>query len=168
MAGSRRGAFCVRHGIALAVTVAIAAVLPVTSVAAASLAPGTGKPAAGTGINTAAALANPLCDKNAGPYGRMNFVVEGFGPVCFPEWTKGTNNGGATYQGVTKDSINVVILVPNDQQLTGAQPGQSPVDHGTGKTGTVTNAFKDTFAAFQPAHQTYGRKIGRASCRERV
>ena len=30
----------------------------------------------------------------------------------------------------------------------------------TGQTGTVTNAFKDTFAAFEhQAHPTYGRKI---------
>src|SRR5262249_21877552 len=158
MGGTRSSAkFCVRAGIVVAV--AIAAALPVASVSAASQAPGTGKPPAGTGINTAAALANPLCDKTAGPYGRMNFVSEGLGPVCFAEWKTGANNGGATYQGVTKDSINVVIVVPNDQQLSGAQPGQSPVDHATGKTGTVTNAFKDTFAAFQMAHQTYGRKI---------
>ena len=158
MGGTRSSAkFCVRVGIVVAV--AIAASLPVASVSAASQAPGTGKPPAGTGINTAAALANPLCDKTAGPYGRMNFVSEGLGPVCFAEWKTGANNGGATYQGVTKDSINVVAVVPNDQQLSGAQPGQSPVDHATGKTGTVTNAFKDTFAAFQIAHQTYGRKI---------
>jgi len=142
-----------------AVVAVAAALLPSLPVSAAQTAFGTGKPPAGTGINTAAAFANPLCRKDAGPYGRMDFVVQGFGPVCFAEWKQGTNNGGATYQGVTKDSIKVAILVPNEQQLAGAQPGQSPVNHATGQTGTVTNAFKDTFAAFQPAHQTYGRKL---------
>ena len=111
-------------------------------------------------MNTAAALANPLCRKDDGPYGTLDFVVEGGGPVCVAVWKEGADNGGATYQGVTKDSIDVVVLVPNEQQLAGAQPGQSPVNHATGETGTVTNAFKDTFAAFEhSAHETYGRKI---------
>ena len=105
-------------------------------------------------------LANPLCRKDDGPYGTLDFVVEGGGPVCVAVWKEGADNGGATYQGVTKDSIDVVVLVPNEQQLAGAQPGQSPVNHATGETGTVTNAFKDTFAAFEhSAHETYGRKI---------
>jgi hypothetical protein len=157
MGGTHGARFGVRIGIVIAI--AVAAGLPATSVGAASRAPGTGKPPAGTGINTAAALDNPNCDKDAGPYGRVNFVFQGFGPVCVAPWTKGTNNGGATYQGVTKDSVKVVVLVPNDQQLAGGRPGQTPVDHTTGKTGTVTNAFKDTFAAFSVAHETYGRKL---------
>ncbi len=139
------------------VVAAVAAVMSAAPAGAATQAPGTGKPPAGTGMNTAAAFANPQCRKDAGPYGRMDFVFEGFGPVCVAEWKKGTDNGGATAQGVTKDKIKVVVLVPNEQQLAGARPGQTPVDHTTGKTGTVTNAFKDTFAAFTQAHVTYGR-----------
>ena len=146
--------------VAVLVGVAVAVAIPVVSAGAAAQAPGTGKPPAGTGMNTAAAFANPLCRKDAGPYGNLDFVVEGGGPVCVAEWKKGTNNGGATYQGVTKDSIDVVVLVPNEQQLAGGRPGQTPVNQATGETGTVTDAFKDTFAAFEhQAHQTYGRKI---------
>ena len=137
----------VRIGVLLVVAAAVA--LPTVQAGAAASAPGTGKPPAGSGMNTAAAFANPLCRKDAGPYGNLDFVVEGGGPVCVAEWKQGADNGGATYQGVTKDSIDVVVLVPNEQQLAGAQPGQSPVDHATGETGTVTNAFKDTFAAFE-------------------
>ena len=49
---------------------------------------------------------------------------------------------------------------PTSSSSRARQPGQSPVNHATGETGTVTNAFKDTFAAFEhQAHQTYGRKI---------
>ena len=146
--------------VVVVVGVAVAAALPVVSAGAATQAPGAGKPPAGSGMNTAAALANPLCRKDDGPYGTLDFVVQGGGPVCVAVWKQGADNGGATYQGVTKDSIDVVVLVPNDQQLAGAQPGQSPVNQATGKTGTVTNAFKDTFAAFEhQAFQTYGRKI---------
>ena len=77
-------------------------------------------------MNTAAAFANPLCRKDAGPYGNLDFVVEGGGPVCVAEWKDGADNGGATYQGVTKDSIDVVVLVPNEQQLAGAAAGTEP------------------------------------------
>ena len=146
--------------VAVIIGVAVAVAIPALSAGVAAQAPGTGKPPAGTGMNTAAAFANPLCREDAGPYGNLDFVVEGGGPVCVAEWKKGTNNGGATYQGVTKDSIDVVVLVPNEQQLAGGRPGQTPVNQATGETGTVTDAFKDTFAAFEhQAHQTYGRKI---------
>ena len=121
---------------------AAAAALPAAPAGAAARAPGTGKPPAGTGMNTAAAFANPLCDKNAGPYGNLDFVVEGCGPVCVAVWKEGADNGGATYQGVTKDSIDVVVLVPNEQQLAAVTPTQRPVDHATGQTGTVTNALQ--------------------------
>jgi hypothetical protein len=146
--------------IAIVVAITAAAALPAALAGAAARAPGTGKPPAGTGMNTPAAFANPLCRKDAGPYGNLDFVTEGGGPVCVAVWKKGADNGGATYQGVTKDSIDVVVLVPNEQQLAGGRPGQTPVDHATNKTGTVTNAFKDTFAAFEhQAHETYGRTI---------
>ena len=102
----------------------------------------------------------PAVPQGRRAHGNLDFVNEGGGPVCVAVWKDGADNGGATYQGVTKDSIDVVVLVPNEQQLAGVRPGQTPVDHATGGKGTVTNVFKDTFAAFEhQAHQTYGRKI---------
>ena len=47
-------------------TAVVAACLPLSGVGAAEQAPGTGKPPAGTGINTAAAFANPRCEKQYG------------------------------------------------------------------------------------------------------
>ena len=43
-------------------------------------APGTGKPPAGSGMNTAAAFANPQCRKDAGPYGRLGLRLRGRRP----------------------------------------------------------------------------------------
>jgi hypothetical protein len=129
-------------------------------------APGAGTPPAGTGINTAASYANPACDKDAGPYGKLDFVNKngfpdrGGSPVCVAVW-KGTDNGGATYQGVTKDSISVVVLVPNEQQLAAATPNYKPIKNSVGGngSGTVQDAHSDAIAAYEHVYETYGRKV---------
>jgi hypothetical protein len=141
---------------------AAAATLSGGSAGAAAQAPGTGKPPAGSGINTPAAMNGPLCDKSAGPYGRLNFVFEGFGPICVVPWKQGNDNGGATYQGVTKDKIKVVALIPNDQQMAAVTPTQRPVNYATGQQGTVTDVLKDGFAAYEHVFggtYMYGRSI---------
>src|SRR5580765_6586706 len=97
--------------VAVIVTVAVAAALPAMQAGAATRAPGTGKPPVGSGINTPAVLADPLCDRSQGPYGRFAFVFKGGGPVCVAAWKEGKNNGGATYNGVTKDKISVIAIV---------------------------------------------------------
>ena len=79
--------------------------------------------------------------------------------MCVAEWKKGTNNGGATYQGVTKDSIDVVVLVPTSSSLRG-RPGQTPATKRPARPARSRTPFKDTFVVFEhQAHQTYGRKI---------
>ena len=52
-----------------------------------------------------------------GGYGRFDSTVVGGGPVCVKAWKAGADNGGATWQGVTKDKITVVAVLPNDTQL---------------------------------------------------
>jgi hypothetical protein len=134
----------------IAVTVGIitALALPATTATAAARAPGTGRPPAGSGINTAAALDGPLCDKTDGPYGHFNFITAGGGPVCTVAWEQGKDNGGATYQGVTKDKIKVVALVPNEQQVAQMIGPTKPMNYATGSPGTVQDALRDTLAAF--------------------
>ena len=142
-------------------TVAVAASLPAATAGAAEQAPGTGKPPSGSGINTSAGYANPICDPKDGPYGTMQFVLEGTGPVCLPEW-KGKDNGGATYQGVTKDAIKVVALVPNAQQLAVLGSRSFPTNYATGQPGTVSDALNDALAAYKHAFvgpYTAGRDI---------
>ncbi len=140
----------------------MAVVLPAVSALAAARVPGTGPPTTGSGLNTAAALDNPQCDKDAGPYGRLDFVLKGFGPACVVAWKSGQDNGGATYQGVTKDTIKVVSLVPNEQQMAEVTPTQRPVNYATGEEGTVTAVLKDGLAGFEHGlgkTYTYGRDV---------
>jgi hypothetical protein len=133
---------------------------------AAAQAPGTVKPPAGSGINTPAALANPLCNKQANPYGKLNFILigggpdKGGGPFCTAVWN-GKNNGGATSQGVTPNSVKVVALVPNSQQTDSASKFSQPTNWAIGGqgSGTVPNALQDALSAFQAKLQTYGRKV---------
>ena len=140
----------------------MAVVLPAVSAVAAARAPGTGPPTTGSGLNTAAALDNPQCNKDAGPYGRLDFVLKGFGPACVVAWKSGQDNGGATYQGVTKDTIKVVSLVPNEQQMAEVTPTQRPVNYATGEEGTVTAVLKDGLAGYEHGlgkTYTYGRDV---------
>jgi hypothetical protein len=133
---------------------------------AAAKAPGTGKPPAGSGLGTAAALANPLCDKSEGiaGYGKLDFVIkggapdEGGSPVCVAVW-KGKNNGGATHRGVTKDSVKVIALVPNDQQAGSTIAQLRPRNNATGQPGSVQDGLSDGLAAYAHVYQTYGRDV---------
>src|SRR6266849_9419381 len=58
------------------------------------------------GIDSAAALANPKCDPRTK---RIKFEHYAAAP-CVKPWPAGSNNGGATAQGVTATSIKVVVL----------------------------------------------------------
>jgi hypothetical protein len=150
-------------GAALVIAVSAAFALPTAAVAAAEKPPGVGKPPSGTGMGTAAALDNPVCNKDAEPagYGQYEFVQESgyLGTVCVAVW-KGKENGGATAQGATKDRVKVAVILPNEQQIGQVvSRSQLPVNHATGQPGTVENAIKDTLAAFQHSFETYGRTV---------
>ena len=62
---------------------------------------------------------------------------------------------------MTKDSVNAIAIVPNDQQVAGAAGDGRPTNYTTGQSGTVQDALTDTLAAYEhtSAHQTYGRDI---------
>jgi hypothetical protein len=154
-----------RSNVAFAVAALVVLVATVAA-GAATNAPGTGKPPAGTGIGTSAALANPMCDKTEGieGYGKLDFVIRGGAPdpggspICVAVW-KGKNNGGATYQGVTTDSVKVIALVPNDQQASATIAQLRPKNNATGQPGPVQDALRDGLAAYAHVYQSYGRKV---------
>ena len=105
------------------------------------------------GVGTKAALNGPQCDKERG---RILFVYAGWVP-CVKPWAKGANNGGATYQGVTKDSIKVVVRKAPDQTT---QTGRAPIrDRATGEFATVEDAVRDTLPMFEKAYQGWGRTL---------
>ena len=112
-----------------------------------------GAAALNNGVGTKAALNGPQCDKERG---RIKFVYAGWVP-CVKPWAKNANNGGATYQGVTKDSIKVVVRKPPDD-LT--NKGRSPIkDRATGQLVTVEDAVRDTLPIFEKTYQQWGRKL---------
>ena len=124
--------------------------------------PGAAKPVAGSGIGTAAALANPKCahdDANRyGVYGRLPSTFVGDGPVCVKPWKEGADNGGATAPGVTKDRIPVYAVMPNDQQLS-MVGGATPQNRADNSRGTYQDAVHDYLLAAMKFYETYGRDI---------
>jgi hypothetical protein len=155
----------VRTGL-VAIVMALVLVMPPVMAQAAARPPGTAAPPAGTGMGTAAAFANPHCNKSGGPYGKLEFVVKqgfpdpGGSPICVAVW-KGKDNGGATYEGVTKDTVKVVALLPNDQQTAALPPTGRAIDNSVGTTGsgTMHDALEDGLAVYQAFFETYGRKV---------
>jgi hypothetical protein len=158
---SRRAA----RAVAVFVSVGLLGVFSITNAAAVSPpsfnGPGVGPQPKGLGMGSKAALAQASCNEN----GRTSFALEGSGPFCVMPWSANQNNGGATAQGVTKDSVKVVIYIENQQMAAMGSGSQAPTDQATGKTGKVADAIRDTLTAYQHAneishtYQTWGRTI---------
>jgi hypothetical protein len=63
----------------------------------------------------AGAIGNDIahCSKAGSKAGAdRNFDIYFYAPPCQPKWPAGADNGGATYAGVTKDTIKIVRYVP--------------------------------------------------------
>ncbi len=116
-------------------------------------------PPKGSGMGTKAALENPNCDAEAvDGWGSIPQVTENAGPYCVVPAPK--DNGGATARGVTADSIKVVVVLANDQQVATAkqQGGQPPRNQATGAEGTIKDAFLDSWTALEHTYESWGRK----------
>ena len=125
---------------------------------------GAGPPVAASGMGTSAALDNPRCraknpsgDILLGGYGRFDSTVVGGGPVCVKAWKAGADNGGATWQGVTKDKITVVAVLPNDTQLE-SDPVK-PKHKADKSPSTYENAIHDALIPPMKFYETWGRDI---------
>ncbi len=121
---------------------------------------GAGPPVAASGMGTQAALDNPRCrhdDPKYGPYGRFDSTEIGGGPTCVKAWKAGANNGGATAQGVTKDKVTIVAVVPNDAQNK-ADP-VAPKNRADMSPSTIQNALNDYMLPLMKFYETWGRDI---------
>src|SRR5262245_44552411 len=101
---------CLRLGRIGLVVVAVSVGVMSTGAAAVRAAAGAAAPVAATGIGSKAATGNPRCSHGAstyGSYGRFDSTTVGGGPVCVKPWKDGSDNGGATSAGVSKDAITV-------------------------------------------------------------
>src|SRR5262245_38651298 len=133
--------------VAIASSVAFVA-MPATSAGAAAN--------SAAGIGTKAAVNGPLCDPATGRIKIPAYLAS----VCVKPWKDGADNGGATYQGVTKDSIKVVVYVaPADIQKNPPGGGLPPRNRSTGQAGLLQDAILDAQAALDGRYELWGRKI---------
>jgi hypothetical protein len=135
----------------------VAVVVSLTAIVAASTTPAFGASSASKfdpGIGSAAALAAPSCDPITKRVKSPSYAA----PPCVKPWNNGGDNGGATAQGVTKDSIRVVVLWADLPQQT-AQEGNI-INRATGKPGTEPDAIVDLNAVFKSTLETWGRTVG--------
>jgi len=104
------------------------------------------------GLGSAAALNQPNCDKTTGRW-KIQFYATG---PCVRPFAKGENNGGATAQGVTKDSVMIVALIPPAAGDLSAQNGGIK-NQATGANGRSENALYDDEALLSHFYNTWGR-----------
>jgi hypothetical protein len=133
------------------------------------LPPGVGKPVAASGMGTAAATKNPRCHTTSAAsgepilfgYGRFDGTTVGGGPVCVKPWKDGDDNGGATAQGVTKDKITVVAVVPNEQQIEvqNIPSGTAPMKRSDSSRSTYEDAVHDWVLPQMKFFETWGRDL---------
>jgi len=107
------------------------------------------------GINSAAALASPSCDATRKQIRHYYFAA----PPCVKPWKDGDDNGGATAQGVRRDSVKVVVLqnspVPDPPKVS----ANFVLNQATGKTGSPIDAVLDYDAVYRRPYETWGRTV---------
>jgi hypothetical protein len=146
---SRLAIHCRSVAVATVAVAVLAVPLAVISVPASSAASAGGNQAATAaaaqkraGIGTAAAMAAPNCDAKLDRI-KMPFV---YAPPCIVPWPAGSNNGGATSQGVTAKTITIVAV------------GGSVADTDTNRS-EAEQGWKDVFSLFENEFQTWGRQV---------
>jgi hypothetical protein len=150
----RSGHRRIRAGVAVAACALVAWTLSASSSSAAT--DGASAAKSDPGIGTAAALANPNCDATTKRVRYQNYAA----PLCVKPWKNGDDNGGATAQGVTADTVKVVVLygdLPQAQlatkglytnQATGENNPNAPID-----------ATKDVNEINKHVYETWGRNV---------
>jgi hypothetical protein len=106
------------------------------------------------GINSKAALQNPDCDA-ANKHIKFPALTA---PACVKPWKDGANNGGATAQGVTKDTVKVVVLY-TDVIQDARSPASLYKNQATGGFSNQRDPIIDTDAVYAQAFETWGRKV---------
>ncbi len=65
-------------------------------------------------------LENPKCNADAVEgWGTFSLVTENGGPFCVAPAP--ADNGGATYRGVTKNTVRAVVVLANEEQIAASK-----------------------------------------------
>ncbi len=96
------------------------------------------------------AATSPDCDPATG---RIKFPSS-FAPPCAPAFN--SNNGGATYQGVTKDKIKVVYFMADESPATSAALTAAGAQN---QPPERIATMKDYVDVFNKHYETYGRQV---------
>ncbi len=102
------------------------------------------------------AAASPGDTSHCTPEGKQFAITRTGGPPCAPKWPADADNGGATYRGVSADTIKVVFFSaePNEQVNAVLRP------QGLATTEEETRAAADAYTEFlNKRFETYGRTI---------
>jgi hypothetical protein len=156
-------------------TMAVGAVGAPAASAGVAVPKGAAKPVPGSGIGTPAALNDERCHVKSPEgetlyegYGRWNTTELSGSPgtqrgaICVKPWKDGDDNGGATSQGVTKDAIKIVVVIPNDAQRAQSNAISNLPTRRTDLTkaaGTYQDAVHDFMMAYSQFFQTWGRDL---------
>jgi hypothetical protein len=111
----------------------------------------------GNGIGSKEALASPKCDPDTG---EIRIMLISRVPCARP--VKAADNGGATYKGVTRDKIKVVIVAaadPNSVPSDLAIAFSGGTNQATGQTGKFADAVQYQLDMLPNFYETYGRDL---------
>jgi hypothetical protein len=123
----------------------------------ASTAGAAGLPKNDPGIGSAEALASPNCDTTTKRVKMQSYSA----PLCVKPWKVGADNGGATAQGVTKDTIKVAVLYgdPSESELASRKGLYLNQATGQNDVNAPVNATKDIDAIYKNYYETWGRTV---------
>jgi hypothetical protein len=93
----------------------------------------------------------PQCDTSTGKVA----VPTGYAPPCVAPW-KGTNNGGNTAPGVTRNTITVALYQAQPDALQQSLFERSGSDESLAQEAATTQQYIDVFSAH---YQLYGRRV---------
>ncbi len=100
-------------------------------------------------------LATPDCDAERGRV----LVPSFYAPNCVPWWPEGADNGGATYQGISGDTVLVVDYQIEDQNAQVNEIVASTGFEDDTSDEEDSENLKMVIEAFDAHFETYGRKV---------
>ena len=99
-------------------------------------------------------LKNPACDAERKQIAFPTLTA----PACVVPWKDSDDNGGKTAQGVTKDTIKVVVLYADVKQ-DARSPASLYQNRSTGGFSNQRDTIIDADAVYAEAFETWGRKV---------